>query len=61
MSLSDKKNIQYSDSKGLVEDTYPERKVKEFIRALIKNDFINTNGQFILELRKLAGKELTNG
>ena len=32
--------------------------VKEFIKQLIANDFINTNGQFIVELRKLAGDKL---
>ena len=43
---------------GDVKDVYPEEGVKQFIRELIKNDFINTNGQFIVELRKLAGKGL---
>ena len=32
--------------------------VRKFIKLLIKNDYINTNGQMIKELTKLAGEKL---
>jgi len=34
MSLSDKKNVQYADGKGIVENQYSERDVKQFIKEL---------------------------
>jgi len=64
MSLSDKKNVQYADGKGIVENQYSERDVKQFIKELKERCDISVDGHgdhcglFEHDIDELAGEGL---